>query len=269
MLFENRNGRAGTKQFHGDALVKISIITVCYNAASTIEDTIQSVLAQEGVTLEYIIIDGASTDGTIEIIKKYSDQISVFRSESDKGMYDGLNKGIAVATGEIIGHLHADDLFYDSTVLCDVNAAFERQHCDCVYGNIEYVKDGNIETVVRKWISKPYRDGMFEAGWMPPHTGFFVRADVAKKQGAYRLDLGTAADYEWMLRLLMKLKCSSYYLPRMITRMRTGGASNISLSARYRANRNDKKAWTLNGLKPRWYTLLMKPLSKIVQFVNM
>jgi glycosyltransferase involved in cell wall biosynthesis len=248
-------------------MIKISIITVAYNAASTIKDTIESVLAQENIELEYIIIDGGSKDGTQDIVKGFGTQISKFISEPDNGIYDGMNKGVGLATGEIIGILNADDVYADQNVLSDVVKSFE-DSTQAVYANLVYVAEGNLDIVKRIWVSKPYKEGMFKKGWMPPHPTFFVRKEVYEKFGSYSLELKSAADYEFMLRVIHKNKIKLNYLDRVTVKMRVGGKSNASLKNRLKANQEDRKAWKMNGLKPGAFTTIRKPLSKIGQFLK-
>jgi len=245
---------------------KISIITVCYNSAKTIEDTIQSVLSQNYKNIEYIIIDGLSTDNTLEIINQYKNEIAVIVSEKDNGLYDAINKGIGLASGDIIANLNSDDFYIDENVITDVAAKFEKENSDLLYTDLYYVEEVNTDKVTRYWKSGAYKKGDFYKGWMPPHPTFFVKKYVYNKYGVFNLDLKSAADYEIMLRFIHKYKCTISYLNRVTVRMRVGGVSNASLANRIKANREDKLAWKINGLKPKPYTLLFKPLLKIGQF---
>lgn len=247
---------------------KISIITVCYNSEKTIEDTILSVINQTYDNIEYIIIDGLSTDNTLEIVNKYQDKITKVVSEKDAGLYDAINKGIRLATGEIIANLNSDDFYIDNNVITDVIAKIEEEKADTLYADLYYVDSTDTNKIVRNWISGAYQKGLFFKGWMPPHPTFFVRKSVYVNYGKFNLELKSAADYEIMLRFIHKHECSISYLPRVIVRMRVGGVSNISLMNRLKANREDKRAWEINGLKPKPYTLIFKPLSKVLQFVR-
>ncbi len=247
---------------------KVSIITVCYNSAKTIEDTIQSVVNQTYDNIEYIIIDGLSTDNTLEIVNKYKDKITKIISEKDNGLYDAINKGIGLATGEIIANLNSDDFYIDNNVIADVVVKIEEEKSDTLYANLYYVDALDTNKVVRNWVSGQYKKGMFFKGWMPPHPTFFVRKKVYDQFGKFNLELKSAADYEIMLRFIHKYECSISYLPRVIVRMRIGGVSNVSLLNRLKANREDKKAWLMNDLKPKPYTLIFKPLSKVLQFLR-
>lgn len=247
--------------------MKVSIITVSYNSAETIEDTIQSVLSQEYTDVEYIIVDGKSTDHTAEIVSKYHNKISKFVSEKDKGIYDALNKGIALATGDIVGLLHADDLYANTNVISDVVKQFTSSNAAAIYADLNYVDRYNTTKVIRKWRSGNYKDGMFLKGWMPPHPTFFVKKTCYDTYGTFNLKLRSSADYELMLRFIHVNKIKISYLQKMIVNMRAGGQSNVSLLNRLKGNKEDHLAWELNGLKPGMFTLIRKPLSKLLQYL--
>jgi glycosyltransferase involved in cell wall biosynthesis len=247
-------------------MLKVSIITVCYNSAETIESTIRSVVSQDYNNIEYIVVDGKSTDNTLHIIEKYKSSITKLISEKDDGIYDAINKGIAVATGDIIGILHADDFYTNADVIRNVSKAFTEKNVDTVYGDLQYVDRYDTAKIKRHWRSGEYSDGLFEKGWMPPHPTFFVRKKCYEKFGTFNTVLRSAADYEMMLRLLHKYKCSTFYIPEVLVKMRVGGKSNVTLMNRIKANREDKKAWIINGLKPGMFTFIRKPLSKLGQF---
>lgn len=212
------------------------------------------------------MIDGGSTDGTVEIIERYRDRLACFVPRQDGGLYDALNKGVGQSHGDIVGILHADDRFADGRVLEDVAATLNDSNCDAVYGDLEFVDGHDPERVTRRWKAGPVSRAGLYTGWMPPHPTFFVRRECYEKYGLYRLDLGTAADYELMLRFLLVHGIRAEYIPRVLVRMRTGGASNASLGARWRANRMDRKAWEVNNLRPYPWTLLAKPMRKIGQW---
>ncbi|HWY11919.1 MAG TPA: glycosyltransferase family 2 protein [Bacteroidia bacterium] len=247
--------------------MKISIITTTYNSASTIEQTIQSVLNQSYTNVEYIIVDGGSTDGTMDIITRYKSQLSKIISEKDNGIYDALNKGIDLATGDIIGILHSDDFYINSTVIEQVANTFNQNQCDGLYANLYYVDKDDTNKIKRKWHSGNYSEGAFLNGWMPPHPTFFVKKEIYNKYGKFNLQFVTAADYELMLRFIHKNKIKLSYLNEFIVKMRIGGKSNDTVKSRVTANLDDRKAWEANGLKPRFYTLYLKPLRKIFQFL--
>ncbi|MFI5203862.1 MAG: glycosyltransferase family 2 protein [Flavobacteriales bacterium] len=245
--------------------MKISIITICFNSAETIEETIRSVIGQKNVSIEYIVVDGGSTDNTLQIIDKYKNHISNFISEPDKGIYDAMNKGLRMSNGDIIGILNSDDVYADENALHDVIAQFEKKQPDALYADLVYVERNNLNAIKRTWISGEYKPDSFRKGWMPPHPTFFVKKQVYEKYGDFNTTLRSAADYELMLRFIHKHAISLAYLPRIITKMRQGGQSNLSLKNRLRANKEDRLAWKINGLKPGLLTLWRKPLRKISQ----
>jgi glycosyltransferase involved in cell wall biosynthesis len=246
--------------------LKVSIITVVFNGIETLSSCIESVLNQDFQSVEYIIIDGNSTDGTRELIKSYGARIHQFVSEPDAGIYDAMNKGIKLATGDVIGILNADDFYAYPSVISDVANAFSKTGADGCYADLEYVDAADASRVTRRWISGAYRKNAFLYGWMPPHPTFFVKKHFYEKHGNFRLDLGSAADYELMLRMIHKAGMKLAYVPKVCIKMRAGGVSNRSIANRVAANQNDRKAWELNGLKPRSFTLWLKPLRKIFQF---
>jgi glycosyltransferase involved in cell wall biosynthesis len=246
--------------------VKVSVITICFNSAETIEDTIKSVLSQNYRDLEYIIVDGASRDSTIEIVSNYAERIHHILSEPDKGIYDAMNKGVALASGDIIGILNSDDVYVDNQVISDVVQRFKESGADGVYADLEYVDRNDLSRVIRRWKAGPYLPGHFLKGWMPPHPTFFVKKECYTTYGQYNLQLRSAADYELMLRFIHRYRIKLSYLPRVIIKMRVGGQSNVSLRNRVNANLEDRQAWEINGLRPGWLTLLRKPLSKLSQY---
>ena len=248
--------------------MKISIITITYNSAQTVEQTLLSVINQTYPDIEYIVIDGLSQDNTMEIVGKYEDKISRIVSEKDKGLYDALNKGIALATGEIIGILHSDDFYTNNEVIQKYADLFQKTGCDAAYSDLNYVDRADTDKIIRKWKSGSYSPGAFVNGWMPPHPTFFVKKEVYHTFGIFNTSFHTAADYELMLRFVHKNKISLAYLPEYTVKMRIGGASNISFKSRIKANLEDRRAWRVNGLKPKFYTLYLKPLRKIFQFFS-
>jgi glycosyltransferase involved in cell wall biosynthesis len=248
--------------------VKISIITVTYNSAQTVEETIVSVINQSYSDIEYIIIDGLSDDNTMAIIEKYRKKINKIISEKDAGLYDALNKGIALATGDVIGILHSDDFYTNNDVIQNYVNVFQQTTCDAVYSDLYYVDRSQTDKIIRKWKSGDYSPGAFVNGWMPPHPTFFVKKEVYNKFGIFNTSFHTAADYELMLRFVHKNKISIAYLPQYTIKMRVGGASNVSFKSRIKANLEDRRAWRINDLKPRFYTLYLKPLRKIFQFIS-
>ena len=244
--------------------MKVSLITIAYNSAATIEDTIKSIVAQEYSNIEYIIIDGGSTDNTLSIIEKYKESISTIISEPDKGIYDAMNKGVQNATGDLVGILNSDDIYADNKVVSNIVEAIGNK--DSIYADLVYVDRDNTDKVTRYWKSGKYRKGIFKKGWMPPHPTFFIKKSCYDQYGIYNLQLKSAADYELMLRMLHKHNISVAYLPEVITKMRVGGQSNITVLNRFKANTEDRLAWTINNLKPGRLTLTMKPILKLSQF---
>ena len=244
--------------------MKVSIITVSYNSEKTIEDTIQSVISQDYQDIEYIIIDGASSDATKSIIDNYKTDISCFISEPDAGIYDAMNKGINASNGDLIGILNSDDVYSNSSVVSDMVNALGKS--DAVYADLVYVDFNNLDKVKRVWKSGRFKKRAFYFGWMPPHPTFFVKKECYLNFGLYSLSLRSAADYELMLRFIHKNNIRVSYLPEIIVKMRVGGVSNISLKNRILANREDKKAWKINNVKPKAFTFFLKPLRKLSQF---
>ena len=244
----------------------VSIITVVYNGADTIAEAIESVLGQTYPHIEYIIIDGASTDGTQAIVARYGGQVSQFISEPDGGLYDAMNKGIGRATGDVIGILNADDLYQNTEVISRVVALLEQQKADAVYGDLVYAQRNAPDKITRYWQAGTYKPGAFLRGWMPPHPTFFVRSSVYRQYGYFTTILRSAADYELMLRFIHKHQIRVAYLNQVLVVMRLGGVSNSSLFNRLQANREDRIAWQMNGMRPGWLTRWLNPLRKIRQF---
>ncbi len=247
-------------------MIKVSIITVTYNSAQYLEDCILSVINQTYNNIEYIIIDGKSTDNTVSIIKKYEGKIQKWISETDRGMYDAINKGMSMATGEIIGTLNSDDIFDNNEVLEKIVNVFSENNVDSIYGDLEYVAPENTNKIFRIWKGKNYNRNLFLKGWMPAHPTFYFRRELFEKYGGYENHFYTAADYELMARYLYKNHASSYYIPSLIVKMRTGGQSNSDLRSRIRANRRDYLAMKKNNIPFAFFVSILKPLSKVHQY---
>lgn len=246
--------------------MKVSIITVTFNSAKYLTDCIDSVRSQDYNDIEHIIIDGGSTDGTVSIIRRYESYISTWISEPDRGMYDAINKGIALATGDIIGILNSDDMFASADVISQIAQCFEETGTDSVYGDLVYVDPDNTQKVFRYWKGLPYNRGRFKTGWMPAHPTFYIKRTLIEAHGPYENHYFTAADYEFMARYLYLLKVSSFYLPRMIVKMRNGGISNGNIYRRLRANRRDYLAMKKNNIPFPFIVSILKPLSKLPQY---
>lgn len=244
---------------------RVSLITVTYNSARTLQDTLVSVRDQEYPAIEHIIVDGGSSDGTLAIVASFPHVAKVI-SEPDEGIYDAMNKGIQASSGEIIGILNSDDFYNDQYVIGDIVEAMEETGADSAYGDLVYVDPQCVQVVIRTWRSGNFHHRRFLFGWMPPHPTFFVRKTVYDQFGLFQLQLRTAADYELMLRFLFRYRVSAVYIPRVLVRMRGGGQSNASWTRRLIANHEDHEAWRINHLRPYPFTLLLKPVRKIGQF---
>ena len=246
----------------------ISIITVCYNSSRTISRTIKSVLNQNNVQLEYLIVDGASKDDTVEIAESYRMQFEQkgisYRiiSEPDNGIYDAMNKGILASNGDIVGILNSDDYYASEDVLSSIMLCFEKNKTDSVYGDLLYIRG---DKKYRYW--KAGKQQSFRTGWMPPHPTFFVKKAVYDKCGLFRLDCGINADYEIMLRFFEVHKISSFWLNKICTYMEAGGTSNNGFQSRIAGMNNDRLAWEKNNIKPGMFTILLKKLKKLPQFL--
>jgi glycosyltransferase involved in cell wall biosynthesis len=247
-------------------LVKISIITVVYNGEKYLKDCIDSVLAQDYTNIEYILIDGCSTDNSFVIAKGYEGKIPVLISEKDQGMYDALNKGIALATGDVIGILNADDVLANSTVISSVAALFHADGVEAVYGDLNYVAADNLSRIQRKWRSQSVKPNDLLLGWMPAHPTLYLKKHLFEKWGGYQLKYGSAADYELMFRMFYKYQIKPSYLPEVMVSMRNGGMSNQTLAHRWRALKHDFAALKDNGIVFALPVLAMKKLRKIKQF---
>ncbi|GAB5524344.1 MAG: glycosyltransferase family 2 protein [Roseivirga sp.] len=246
--------------------MKISIITVVYNSEKTISDAIDSVLGQKGIDLEYIVIDGKSQDDTMRIVESYGSQIHKVISEPDGGIYDAMNKGVSLATGDIIGILNSDDVYASDNILSQVSGLFDRNDIDCIYGDLMYVRQDDLSKMVRYWKAGKYIS--FKRGWHPPHPTFFVKKEIYDKHGLYNTDLRVSADFDMMLRLLEKHKCSVEYFPELVVKMRTGGESNKSLKNIVQGYHDMKKAFKINGISRPFYYPFLRYLPKLREFIR-
>lgn len=249
--------------------MKISIITVSYNSSDTIIDTLESVLSQTYKDIEYIIIDGESKDDTLNIIKSYEDKFNGrirIISEPDKGIYDAMNKGIKMATGEVVGILNSDDIYSNENIVDMIVNKFKSENTDSVYGDLVYVNYDDTSKIIRNWRSRQYEDGLFKMGWHPAHPTFFVKKNIYDKYGVFNLKYSIAADYEIMLRFLEKYKIKSTYVPEVFVRMRMGGESNQNIRNIIKANIECYKSWQENGLSVSIITIFRKLLSKVLQY---
>jgi glycosyltransferase involved in cell wall biosynthesis len=224
-------------------------------------------LQQTYAHIEYIVIDGASTDGTVDILNGYKDQIDHLVSEPDEGLYYAMNKGLSLATGDVIGILNADDTYAKNDIIEKAVRQLQATGADSLYGDLNYVEREPGGNVVRKWKAGEFSKTDFLKGWMVPHPTFFVKRDVYEKFGGYNTELTSSADYELMVRVLYKGNITTTYLPEVMVLMKRGGKSNLSIQNRLRANKEDRRAWEINGLKPEALTFIKKPFRKLSQFL--
>jgi glycosyltransferase len=245
--------------------MKISVITVTFNSALTILDTVKSLNSQDYPDIEHIVVDGASTDATLEIVKQYGDRVKTVISEEDKGIYDALNKGIAIATGDIVGFLHSDDLFTDDRSLSRIAEKFCKEAADAVYGDLNYVSRSDTTKIIRRWVSGNFKRSKFKNGWMPPHPTLYMKREHYFALGCFDLKFSISADYESMLRYFWKNELSAVYIPKVLINMRVGGESNRSFRNICKKTKEDGQAMIKNGISPL-RGLAFKNLSKIKQF---
>jgi glycosyltransferase involved in cell wall biosynthesis len=249
--------------------MKISIITVCFNSAETIGHTLRSVREQTYGNVEHIVVDGGSTDKTLEIVAKEGKHVTKLLSEKDKGIYHAMNKGIALSSGEVVGFINADDFYASSDVLKDVVRVFEKTGVDSCFGDLCYVSLLHPSRIVRYWRSKDFVPGSFESGWCPPHPTFFVRRSIYERLGGFDLDFKIAADFELMARYLECACITSFYIPEVLVKMRLGGTTNKSLSNILKQNGEIRLALKKLGLKFSLFKFILpKLLSRVLQFVR-
>lgn len=247
--------------------MKISVVTVTFNSASTLKDTIESVMKQDHANVEHVLVDGGSTDGTVDIIKSYS-HIRKWVSERDKGLYDAINKGILMADGDVVGILNSDDFFPNSQVLSKVADKLSNESCDAVIGDIAFVRPDSLSRIVRYYPAKNFHPGKFAAGFMPPHPSFYVRRHLYQDYGLYKPDYKIAADYELLIRFLYTKKIRYSYIPEIMVYMRTGGVSNQSVKSRYILNKEIIKACAENGIQTNMFRLSMKYFTKVFEYLT-
>jgi glycosyltransferase involved in cell wall biosynthesis len=248
--------------------IKISIITVVWNNESTIKDAINSVLGQIYKNIEYIIIDGASTDGTIDIVKSYGDKITKFISEPDKGLYDAMNKGIQLATGDIVGILNSDDFYIDEFVIEKVVRTFKEEKVDSVFADLVFVKADNLDKTVRYYDSGKFNPSKLAYGWMPAHPTFFVKREFYERYGVFRTDLKIAADFDILARFLFTHKLSYHYMQEVLVKMRVGGVSTGGFKSKILLNKEVLQVCEENGIETNIFKILLKYPQKVLEILK-
>jgi len=248
--------------------MKVSIVTVCFNSEKYIADCIDSVLRQEYKNIEYIIIDGNSTDRTVDIIKSYKNRISKFISEPDKGIYDAMNKGIRLSTGKIIGILNSDDYFADNQVIGKVVDAFKNENIDALYGDVRFINPDNPEKTIRYYSSKNFKFSSFKYGIMPAHPSFYIKRIFFEKFGYYRTDYKIASDFELMLRFFSHSEMKLNYIPMTFVTMRMGGVSTQDFNSQIILNKEILRACKENNLKTNVFKIYSKYAFKIFELIH-
>ena len=252
--------------------MKISIITATYNSSKTLRDTLESVLNQTYQDIEHIIVDGGSKDATLEIIKEYEPKFNgrlKWISEKDNGIYNAMNKGIDLTSGEVVGILNSDDLYFNSNVIYDVMNEFQNDpYLEAVHANLYYVKNDDVNFVVRHWITGDFLEKSFFKGWHPAHPTLFLKKNVYYKCGNFNLDFDLAADFEFMLRIFEVFKIKSKFIPKTIVKMRLGGATSKNIINIIKGNRECIKAFKANKLTPPFLYPFYRLIPKLKQFFN-
>lgn len=246
--------------------MKVSLITVTYNSALTLADTIRSVAAQDYSDIEYILVDGNSDDGTVEVIKSFNGTVSKYISEPDGGLYDAMNKGIRMATGDIVGIINSDDFYHRTDAISQVVNAFQEFGCQCVYGDVHFVRPDDLAKTVRYYSSKKFNLGAFSWGFMPAHPTFFTYRKNFEQFGYYRLDYQIAADFELLVRFLYKHRLSYHYLDLDLLKMRLGGVSTASVKSTWIINQEDLRACRENGLRTNYLRLYSRYFRKVLEY---
>lgn len=252
-------------------MIKVSLVTVTLNSGKTLRDNIESVLSQDYPNIEYIIVDGCSQDGTVEIVKEYEGKFKGrlrWISERDSGLYEAMNKGIRMATGDVVGFINSDDFYHRADVIAQVAAAFRDDSVQAVYGDIRFVSPDNLNRTVRYYSSKHFAPWRFRFGFMPAHPTFFTYKRYYEEFGYYKTDYKIAADYELLTRFLYVHRLKARYLPLDFMKMRTGGISTASLRSRWLLNREIVRACRENGIRTCMPLLMLKYFVKVFEFVS-
>ncbi|WP_200980062.1 glycosyltransferase family 2 protein [Echinicola sp. 20G] len=248
--------------------MNVSIITVTFNSEETLQGTIDSVQSQDYPNIEYIVIDGKSKDRTVDIIKDNQAVISKWISESDKGLYDAMNKGIQMATGDVVGIINSDDFYHRKDAISSIVKGLKESNAECVFGDVDFVRPKNLNKVIRHYSSKRFAPWKFRLGYMPAHPTFYTYKRNFEKFGYYKTDYRIAADFELLIRFLFKEKLSFKYIPETILRMRTGGTSTASVKSTLIINKENKRALKENGIYGNYLMLTSRYFTKILEFIR-
>lgn len=249
--------------------MRISVVTVCYNAAATIADTLDSVAAQTHPNIEHIVVDGASKDETMNVIHQHGGRVAKIISEPDKGIYDAMNKGLKHATGDVVGFLNADDFYASPQSLSLIADAFKDPSIDACYGDLCYVEQEDVNAIVRYWRSSPFKPRLFEVGWCPPHPTFYARRSVFEKYGHFDASYRIAGDADLMMRFLERDHIRAHYIHEVLVKMRVGGASNQSLSSIIKQNKEVWRSLKAYGLEASLFRFVGgKFFSRGLQFIT-
>lgn len=248
--------------------MRVTIITVAFNAAATIADTLGSIAEQTHPDIEHIVIDGASTDGTLEVAKRHGKRVARLISESDKGIYDAMNKGLRLATGDIVGFLNADDVYADTGVLARVSATMEAERLDALFGDAEFVNSDRPDRPLRRYRSERFHPGRIAWGWMPAHPTLFLRRQVYERFGLFRTDYRIAGDFELVARMFHDDTLKYRHLPEVLVRMRTGGVSTGGWRNTLLLNREVLRACRENGISTNLPKILSKYPAKLLEFIR-
>lgn len=247
--------------------MKVSIITTTFNSAATVATTLSSVAAQSWPEIEHIIIDGASKDNTLDIVRSFP-HVATVVSEPDNGLYDAINKGIRISTGDVVGILNSDDFFPEDNVVATIAAAFLDPGVEAVFGDIAFIRPGNLKKIIRLYSAKKFAPSKFVYGYMPPHPSFYARRGLFEKYGLYKPDYHIAADYELLMRFIYKHKIAYRYINQTLVYMRTGGISNRNWKSRYTLNREIIRACRENGVNTNMAILSAKYVNKIFEYIK-
>jgi glycosyltransferase len=264
LFSENKYGHVSYGKYSFEKM-KISIITATFNSISSIQDTFNSIDSQDYENIEWIVIDGASIDGTVDFLKSIEHKISKWVSEKDNGIYDALNKGLKLATGEVIGFLHSDDVFANEKIISNIAKLFQEEQIGGVYGDLEYISQNENKNVIRKWKSNRYDSNEINKGWMPPHPTLFLKRDIYEKFGNFDEKMKISADYDFILRIMKSPEIYYHYFPSVITKMKMGGASS-SLRNIKQKMKEDLLALKKNNIGNPYRVIIQKNIAKVVQF---